>query len=178
VTRTFDDDFVARSFDHLLSAVSSAFSPDSPLNVVGLRTRGATLSDRLVARLRARGYIAIDHGIIDITMYRDDMRSLGASRPVRVTRLDLDLDAKPLLLVDDVIFSGRSIRAAMDLLSDFGRPSVIRLAVLIDRGGRELPIQPDFLGARIDDADPGHRVSLRLHEIDGIDQVIIAPKPG
>jgi pyrimidine operon attenuation protein/uracil phosphoribosyltransferase len=178
VTRTLDDAFVARSFDHLLEQVSVAFKPDAALNVVGLRTRGATLSDRLVARLRAHGYTAIDHGIIDITMYRDDMQSLGASRPVRVTRLDLDLDAKPLLLVDDVIFSGRSIRAAMDLLSDFGRPSAIRLAVLIDRGGRELPIQPDFLGTRIDDCDASHRVSLRLNEIDGVDQVTIAPKPG
>ena len=84
--------------------------------------------------------------MLDITLYRDDLSEIGPRPLVRPTQIDIDIDGMPLLLVDDVLFTGRIVRAALDALSDFGRPSAIRLAVLVDRGGRELPIQPDFVG--------------------------------
>jgi pyrimidine operon attenuation protein/uracil phosphoribosyltransferase len=94
---------------------------------------------------------------------------------VRPTRIDIDLNAKPLLLVDDVLFTGRSVRAALDALSDFGRPSAIRLAVLVDRGGRELPIQPDYVGLTLTDVPRTHHVQVRLRESDGVDEIEVGP---
>src|SRR4051794_41546244 len=95
---------------------------------------------------------------------------------VRPTRIDVDIDGVPLLLVDDVLFTGRSIRAALDALSDFGRPSAIRLAVLVDRGGRELPIQPDFVGLTLADVPRDHRVNVRLAESDRRDEIVVEPR--
>jgi pyrimidine operon attenuation protein/uracil phosphoribosyltransferase len=94
---------------------------------------------------------------------------------VRPTHLQTEIDGRPLLLVDDVLFTGRSIRAALDALSDFGRPSAIRLAVLVDRGGRELPIQADFVGLTLSDVPPEHRVNVRLTETDGKDEILVEP---
>jgi pyrimidine operon attenuation protein/uracil phosphoribosyltransferase len=87
----------------------------------------------------------------------------------------VDINARPLLLVDDVLFTGRSVRAAMDALSDFGRPAAIRLAVLVDRGGRELPIQPDYVALKLADVPRTHRVRVRLREDDGVDEILVAP---
>src|SRR4051794_20143314 len=95
---------------------------------------------------------------------------------VRPTRIDVDIDGVPLLLVDDVIFTGRSVRAALDALSDFGRPSAIRLAVLVDRGGRELPIQPDIVELTEREVPMDHVVKVRLRETDGVDEIVIEPK--
>src|SRR5438046_6168079 len=95
---------------------------------------------------------------------------------VRPTQIDVDINGVPLLLVDDVLFTGRSIRAALDALSDFGRPGAIELAVLVDRGGRELPIQPDFVGLTLSDVPRNHRVNVRFSEIDGRDEIVVEPK--
>src|SRR4051794_33916041 len=92
---------------------------------------------------------------------------------VRPTRIDVDIDGVPLLLVDDVLFTGRSVRAALDALSDFGRPSAIRLAVLVERAGRELPIQPDFVGLHLTAVPPDHRVNVRFKETDGADEIVV-----
>jgi pyrimidine operon attenuation protein/uracil phosphoribosyltransferase len=94
---------------------------------------------------------------------------------VRPTRIDADINGRPLLLVDDVLFTGRSVRAGLDALSDFGRPSVIRLAVVVDRGGRELPIQADFVGLTLKDVPLDHRVNVRLNEVDGRDEIVVEP---
>ena len=95
---------------------------------------------------------------------------------VRPTEINFDIDGKPALLVDDVIFTGRSIRSALDALTDFGRPSVIRLAVLADRGGRELPIQADFVGLALKEVPSDHRVNVRMTEIDGRDEIVVEPR--
>ena len=162
--------------EQLTAAVAGAFAADAPLNIVGIRTRGEVLAERLALALGERGYGQIGRGVLDITLYRDDLSEVGPRPLVRPTRLDIRIDGRPLLLVDDVIFTGRSIRAALDALADFGRPSAIRLAVLVDRGGRELPIQPDFVGLTLSDVPPGCRVQVKLTETDDADGILVGPK--
>ncbi|KMY67332.1 hypothetical protein AAU61_10805 [Desulfocarbo indianensis] len=120
------------------------------LAVVGVRTGGAYLSSRLRDLLQALGATPPQHGIIDITLYRDDWTRLHSRPKVGKTEIGFSLDEMVVVLVDDVLFTGRTVRAALDALIDFGRPQRIELAVLIDRGHRELPIQPDYVGARVE----------------------------
>jgi pyrimidine operon attenuation protein / uracil phosphoribosyltransferase len=164
---------VGRLIDELATALSAAFAPDSPLVVVGIRTRGETLAVRLTDILRRRGYRSIGRGVLDITLYRDDLSEIGHKPMVRPTQIDVDINAKPLLLVDDVLFTGRTVRAGLDALADFGRPSAIRLAVLVDRGGRELPIQPDFTALKLGELPLNRVVKVRLHQRDGRDAIDI-----
>src|SRR5687768_4416071 len=172
----YDERDVGRMVDKLAADTAAAFDVAKPLNVVGVRTRGETLAARLADRLGQRGFKRIGRGVLDITLYRDDLSEIGPRPLVRPTRIDVDIDGVPLLLVDDVLFTGRSARAALDALSDFGRPSAIRLAVLVDRGGRELPIQPDFVGLKLSDVPADHVVKVRLKENDGVDEILIDPK--
>ena len=172
----YDEADVARMLDQLVGAIAADFPPGEPLNIVGIRTRGETLAARITAALQARGFSRIGRGVLDITLYRDDVNEIGPRPMVRPTRLEVDINARPLLLVDDVLFTGRSVRAAMDALSDFGRPSAIRLVVLVDRGGRELPIQPDYAALKLPGVPRTHRVRVRLRENDGgADEVVVAP---
>jgi pyrimidine operon attenuation protein/uracil phosphoribosyltransferase len=172
----YDEGDVSRMVDHLLSAIASDFANDQPINIVGIRTRGETLAGRLTNKLRERGMQRIGRGVLDITLYRDDLSEIGPRPLVRPTRIDVDINGIPLLLVDDVLFTGRSIRAALDALSDFGRPSAIRLAVLVDRGGRELPIQADYVGLTLKDVPRDSRVNVRLAETDGRDEILVEPR--
>jgi len=171
----YDEADVARMLDRLVLAIAADFRPADPLNIVGIRTRGETLAARITSALTSRGYSQIGRGVLDITLYRDDVNEIGPRPMVRPTRLEVDINARPLLLVDDVLFTGRSVRAAMDALSDFGRPSAIRLAVLVDRGGRELPIQPDYVALKLKDVPRTHHVQVRLREDDGVDEIIVGP---
>lgn len=173
---SYDQADVGRLLDQLRGRIAGAFKPAEPLNIVGIRTRGEVLAQRLAGTLQKQGYNQIGRGVLDITLYRDDLSEIGPRPLVRPTQIDIDIDARPLLLVDDVLFTGRSIRAALDALSDFGRPSVIRLAVLVDRGGRELPIQPDFVGLTLSDVPKDHRVNVRLAESDGKDEIVVEPR--
>ena len=171
----YEEGDVARFIDHLVAGVAADFAAGAVLNIVGIRTRGETLAERLAQRLRDRGHRSIGRGVLDITLYRDDLSEIGPRPLVRPTHLDIDIDGRPLLLVDDVLFTGRSVRAAMDALSDFGRPGVIRLAVLVDRGGRELPIQPDYVGLKLSDVPRNHHIQVRLRETDGVDEITVGP---
>ena len=172
----YDEADVRRMIEHLAGAVAAQFAADRPLNIVGVRTRGETIAERMTELLKKRGFTRIGRGVLDITLYRDDLSEIGPRPLVRPTHLDIDIDGVPLLLVDDVIFTGRSARAALDAVSDFGRPAAIRMAVLIDRGGRELPIQPDFVGFHLTDVPPDHRVNVKLKETDGTDGVWVEPR--
>ena len=173
----YDEADVRRMLGHLADAVAAHFGPPpGPVNVVGIRTRGETLAARLVGLLAERGFTDVGRGVLDITLYRDDLSEIGPRPLVRPTQIAIDIDRTPLLLVDDVLFTGRSARAALNLLNDFGRPGVIRLAVLVDRGGRELPIQPDFVGLTLTDVPGDHEVNVRLRETDGVDEIIVARK--
>jgi pyrimidine operon attenuation protein / uracil phosphoribosyltransferase len=173
---SYDPDDVQRIIEQLAARIAGAFDANEPLNVVGIRTRGEVLAQRLTAMLQKQNFSRIARGVLDITLYRDDLSEIGPRPLVRPTQINIDIDAKPLLLVDDVLFTGRSIRAALDALSDFGRPSMIRLAVLVDRGGRELPIQPDFVGVTLRDVPKDHRVNVRFSEIDDKDEISVEPR--
>ena len=173
----YDEADVQRVIETMAGKIALAFPPGQPLNIVGVRTRGETLAERLSRILRQRSpHASIGRGILDITLYRDDLAGSGAKPMVRPTEINIDLDDKPLLLVDDVVFTGRSARAALNALIDFGRPKVIRFAVLVDRGGRELPIQADYVGLTLRDVPPDHRVNVRFKENDGLDEILVEPR--
>jgi pyrimidine operon attenuation protein/uracil phosphoribosyltransferase len=176
VRTNYDQSDVARLIEQLASRIASSFEPDKPLNIVGIRTRGEVLAQRLEDILRSHGFKQIGRGVLDITLYRDDLSEIGPRPMVRPTRIDVDINGVPLLLVDDVLFTGRSIRAALDALSDFGRPSAIRLAVLVDRAGRELPIQGDFVALTLQTVPKQNRVNVRFAEIDGRDEISVEPR--
>ncbi len=174
----YDEADVRRVFEKMATKIAGSFAPDQPLSVVGIRTRGETLAERLSEFLAKKGFKHIGRGVLDITLYRDDLSEVGPKPMVRPTQINFDVDDKPLLLVDDVLFTGRSVRAALDALADFGRPSAIRLAVLVDRGGRELPIGADYVGLTLKDVPKDHRVNVRLTENDGRDEIVVEPKDG
>ncbi len=142
------------------------------LAIIGIKRRGAVLARRLQSLLQKSTSQAINLGFLDITLYRDDFSALGSHPVVSETEIIFDVEKKKILLVDDVIYTGRTIRAALDAIIDFGRPSYIRLLVLIDRGHRELPIQPDFVGRKIK-TRKNQMVEVQLKEIDGGEQVIL-----
>ncbi len=170
----YDADAVARLIGQLACDITAAYPASSgPITVVGIRTRGEVLADRLAVRLRDAGHTTLRRGVLDITLYRDDLSEIGPRPMVRPTKIDADINGKPLILVDDVLFTGRTVRAGLDALADFGRPSAIRLAVLVDRGGRELPIQPDYVGLVQRDVPVTHRVKVKLVERDGSDAIQI-----
>lgn len=142
------------------------------LILLGIPTRGVLLAHRLGDILNALSPDSDIHvGALDVTMYRDDLYS-QPTRPTEPTSIPTDIDGKTVVLVDDVLYSGRTVRAALDALTDIGRPHIVRLAVLVDRGHRELPIRADFVGKNLPSAQ-GERVNVNLHELDGIDSVDI-----
>ncbi len=143
----------------------------SRLAVVGIRTRGVVLANRLRQRLERRLNAQIPFGALDITLYRDDL-DRGPRPLVRGTEIEFDVAGKHVLLVDDVLYTGRTVRAALDEIIDFGRPATIQLAVLVDRGSRELPIQPDYVG-KVVSVPTGAAVRVRLAEQDGRDEVVL-----
>ncbi len=142
------------------------------LAFVGLRTRGVTLAQRLADRIAAIDGTKVPVGTLDITLYRDDL-GLKTDQPiVRGTDIPFPVKGKTIVLVDDVLFTGRTIRAALDALIDLGRPKMIQLAILIDRGHRELPIRPDYVGKNLP-TSRRESVAVRLREHDGEDRVVI-----
>ncbi|MFC1896972.1 bifunctional pyr operon transcriptional regulator/uracil phosphoribosyltransferase PyrR [Chloroflexota bacterium] len=142
------------------------------LILVGMRTRGVPLAKRLAANIEGFEELRIPVGALDITPYRDDLASLDIQPLVRSTDIPVNIDGKSIVLVDDVLYTGRSTRAAMDALTDLGRPQSIQLAVLVDRGHRELPIRADYVGKNMP-SSRDEKIQVRLVETDGIDEVTI-----
>ena len=145
--------------------------------LVGMHTRGVPLAHRLADAIREFENESVPVGELDIGLYRDDISSLELRSRLQRTELPVDIDGRRVVLVDDVLYTGRSIRAAMDALTDFGRPAAIQLAVLVDRGHRELPIRPDYIGKNIPTAIQ-EDVQVLLEESDGIDEVRIIRTEG
>lgn len=145
------------------------------LCLVGIRTRGVFLAERLAGYIEKIDQNKVPVGILDITLYRDDLTLVSEQPIVRQTQINFDITGKKVILVDDVLYTGRTIRAALDELIDFGRPKIIQLAVLIDRGHRELPIRADYAGKNIPTAQ-NEIVEVRLEEQDGKDEVVIAER--
>lgn len=142
------------------------------LILVGIQRRGVQLADRLVGLIQEREQASVPRGALDITLYRDDLQTVGPRPVVGATDLPWNLEGKHVVIVDDVLYTGRTVRAALDELADFGRPARIGLAVLVDRGGRELPIHADIVGKKIDIAS-GDRVDVLVRELDGKDAVVL-----
>ncbi len=142
------------------------------LCLVGIRTRGVFLAKRLASHIEKIDGNKVLVGILDITLYRDDLTKVSEQPVVHETNINFDITDKKVILVDDVLYTGRTIRAALDALIDFGRPKIIQLAVLIDRGHRELPIRADYVGKNIPTAK-SETVEVRLQECDVKDEVII-----
>ena len=142
------------------------------LCLVGIRNRGVYIANRLAERIYNIDKVKVDVGSLDITLYRDDLTSSSSQPIVHKTEIDFDITGKNVVLVDDVLYTGRTIRAALDALIDFGRPGAMQLAVLVDRGHRELPIRADYVGKNIPTAN-SETVEVRLEETDGRDEVVI-----
>ena len=142
--------------------------------LVGIRTRGVHIARRLARSLREITGDEVPTGALDITLYRDDLmrHAVGPQPLVRRTEIPFSIDDRKILLVDDVLYTGRTIRAALDALIDFGRPRSIQLIVLVDRGHRELPIKADYVGKNLPTSSK-ESVQVRLHEVDGVDEVVI-----
>jgi pyrimidine operon attenuation protein/uracil phosphoribosyltransferase len=150
--------------------------------LVGIHTRGVPLAQRLRRRIADFADRDVALGQLDITFYRDDVHVRGGEAPqhaqplVRATKLDFALDGMTVVLVDDVLYTGRTIRAAVEALFDYGRPARVQLAVLADRGHRELPIRPDYVGKNFP-THPDERIQVQLVEVDEVDQVVLIPAP-
>jgi pyrimidine operon attenuation protein/uracil phosphoribosyltransferase len=146
----------------------------SSLAIVGIHRRGALLARRLREQLEDLLDTAIPLGDLDIGFYRDDVGSRPEAPVVHASHIDFDVNGRTIVIVDDVLFTGRTVRAAIEALFDYGRPERVQLAVLADRGHRELPIRPDYVGKNLPTSRDEH-VHVRLHELDGVEHVTIAP---
>ena len=156
----------------LCREILAAVGSDPALAILGIRTRGLNLAERLTAMLANILQKEVPLGVLDITLYRDDLSEMAGSPIVRPTEIPFTLKGRTVVLVDDVLFTGRTIRAALDALHDHGRPHRVWLAALVDRGGRELPIQADFVGLKLD-VPLTHRISVKVLEVDGEDGVFL-----
>ena len=163
---------LARLLEGLADAIADRDRDAPGLALVGVKRRGVPLAERLARLLAARGRPDIPVGAIDITLYRDDLQLVAEAPIVRGTEMNFDINGRVVVLVDDVIYTGRTTRAALSELLDYGRPAAIRLAVLVDRGNRELPIAPDFTG-RVIATGPRDLVDICVAEIDGEDAVYL-----
>jgi pyrimidine operon attenuation protein/uracil phosphoribosyltransferase len=164
-----DDKGIQATLERMADEIAASIPRGCPVGVIGIRQRGDDLARRLIPMLERRGARDVAMGTVDITLYRDDLAEIGPSAVVRTTEINFDVEGRYLILVDDVLYTGRSARAALDAIIDLGRPKAIRLAVLVERGGRELPIQPDFVGLKVGTALI--QVTVRLKETEGVDRV-------
>ena len=166
-----DADEIERSLTRIAHQILEANHGASNIALVGILTRGDLLAHRLASKIKQIEGTDVPLGALDISFYRDDFAT-HLSPEVHSTDIRFDIDGLTVVLVDDVLFTGRTIRAALDALSDFGRPSCVQLAVLVDRGHRELPIRPDYIGKNLPTSHE-ERVCVRLREVDGEDNVAI-----
>jgi pyrimidine operon attenuation protein/uracil phosphoribosyltransferase len=167
-----DADRIGRSLMRIAHEILERNRGIENLALVGIRARGVPLAARLAANLQTAGGAAVPIGSLDITLYRDDLmkHQVGPQPILRRTEIPFSLDGKIIILVDDVLYTGRTIRAALDALIDFGRPNAIQLVALVDRGHRELPIRADYVGRNVPTSRQ-QTVQVRLAEIDGHDEV-------
>ncbi|WP_396656469.1 bifunctional pyr operon transcriptional regulator/uracil phosphoribosyltransferase PyrR [Microbacterium sp.] len=172
-TRTvLHDADIARALTRIAHEILESNRGPEGLVILGIPTRGVPLADRIATLIGDISGAPVPVGALDVTMYRDDLHRNPTRAPHRTHIPPGGVDRRVVVLVDDVLFSGRSIRAALDALQDIGRPAAVRLATLVDRGHRELPIRPDFVGKNLPSARD-ERVNVRLAEIDGVDEVTI-----
>lgn len=170
-----DSDGIRKSIIRIAHEIAERGRNIGPLRMVGIRTRGDFLARRLAQALGQMTGRDVPVGALDITLYRDDLNHLDSSPAVRSTEIPFDVTGCRLIVVDDVLFTGRTVRAAMDALTDLGRPESVELAVLVDRGHRELPIKPDYVGKNLPTSKED-LVQVHLVETDGLDEVVIGER--
>jgi pyrimidine operon attenuation protein/uracil phosphoribosyltransferase len=161
---------LARALQRMAVEVLELTHGTADLVLIGIQRRGVELAERIATLIEKDEGVVLPRGALDITLYRDDLETVGPKPVIGETRIPGDLDGKHVVIVDDVLYTGRTVRAALDELADFGRPKRISLCVLVDRGGRELPIQPDVVGKQVK-VNSGERVDVLVEELDGKDQV-------
>src|SRR2546423_12019940 len=173
-----DADALSRTLSRIAHEIIEANPDLDEVALVGIQTRGVPLAQRLARLIEERTGAAPELGAVDITFYRDDVLARGGEAPLHAqpvvpeTQLDLPLEGRTVVLVDDVLYTGRTIRAAIDALFDYGRPARLPLAVLVDRGHRELPIRPDYIGKNLPTSRE-ERIQVQLLEVDEVDQVLL-----
>lgn len=167
-----DSEVLSDTVYKIINEILENNSDPQNLAVVGIRTRGVNLANRIVEGIARLKNVKTDLGTLDITLYRDDFRRKTEWPKVQKTEISFSIDNKDVILVDDVIFTGRTARAAIDALMDYGRPSSIQLAVLIDRRHRDLPIEPNYVGLKVE-AGIEQKISVHLREVDGKDEVVV-----
>ncbi|MDP3790481.1 MAG: bifunctional pyr operon transcriptional regulator/uracil phosphoribosyltransferase PyrR [Candidatus Omnitrophota bacterium] len=174
-SKILDKDAIEKSLKRIAHEIieNSADMDDTVL--IGIKNRGSYIAERLADKIKEIAGSRPKVGALDITLYRDDLTQVSEQPIVHATEIDFDIDQKRIVLVDDVLFTGRTIRCALDALIDFGRPGKIQLAVLVDRGHRELPIRADYVGKNVPTAI-NEVVEVRLTEPDGKDEVVICEK--
>ena len=171
-SRVLDADDISRVISRISHEILEHAHGVHDVTVLGIQTRGVPLAQRIAARMAEIEGVDVPVGSLDITMYRDDL-SLRGARPLHATDVPVEgVDGRLVVLVDDVLFSGRTVRAALDALSDIGRPRVVQLAVLVDRGHRELPLRADYVGKNIP-TSLEQSVRVRMRELDGVDEVVV-----
>jgi pyrimidine operon attenuation protein/uracil phosphoribosyltransferase len=177
-----DADALGRTLSRIAHEIIEANPELDDVALVGIQTRGVPLAQRLARLIEERAGHAPALGAVDITFHRDDVHVRGGEAPpraqplVRATQLDFPLEGRTVVLVDDVLYTGRTIRAAIEALFDYGRPSRVQLAVMVDRGHRELPIRPDYVGKNLPTARQ-ERIQVQLLEVDEVDQILLVPNP-
>jgi pyrimidine operon attenuation protein / uracil phosphoribosyltransferase len=177
-----DADAIRRTLSRIAHEIIEQNESLDDVALVGIHTRGVPLAQRLRRLIAERSDVEVESGAVDITFYRDDVQIRGGEAPlhaqpvVRATQLDFPLEGRTVILVDDVLYTGRTIRAAIEALFDYGRPARVQLAVLADRGHRELPIRPDYVGKNLP-TSRGERVQVELVEVDEIDRVLLVASP-
>jgi pyrimidine operon attenuation protein/uracil phosphoribosyltransferase len=177
-----DADALARTLSRIAHEIIEGNPELDDVALVGIQTRGVPLAQRLARLIEERAGQAPVLGAVDITFHRDDVHVRDGEAPrhaqpvVRETQLQFPLEGRTVVLVDDVLYTGRTIRAAIEALFDYGRPARVQLAVIVDRGHRELPIRPDFVGKNLPTAR-GERIQVQLVEIDEVDQILLVPSP-
>ncbi|HEX6663707.1 MAG TPA: bifunctional pyr operon transcriptional regulator/uracil phosphoribosyltransferase PyrR [Gaiellaceae bacterium] len=177
-----DGEGLARTLSRIAHEIIESNPDLSRVALVGIQRRGVPLAQRLRRLVEERAGEAPSLGAVDITFYRDDVQVRGRDAPrhaqpvVRSTTLEFGLEGKTVVLVDDVLYTGRTIRAAIEALFDYGRPDRIQLAVLVDRGHRELPIRPDYVGKNLP-TSRDERIQVQLLEVDEVDRVLLVPTP-
>jgi pyrimidine operon attenuation protein/uracil phosphoribosyltransferase len=171
--RILDGDDLRRALVRIAHEIVESHGGTDGLVLVGLRTRGVPLAERMANLIEEHENVRLPVGSLDITFYRDDLTRLAHAPIVKRSELGPDVNDRTVVLVDDVLYTGRTIRAALDALTDHGRPRAVRLAVVVDRGHRELPIRPDFVGKNLPTA-ADEVVHVRLLETDSADEVVLA----
>jgi pyrimidine operon attenuation protein/uracil phosphoribosyltransferase len=166
---------IERSLDRISLEIVERNHGVTGLSIIGIHTGGVFLAQRIKQKIEEREETTLPTGNVDITLYRDDWSLISQNPIVKKSDIGFLLEDKRVILVDDVVFTGRTIRAAMDAIMDYGRPLSIQLAVLVDRGGRELPIQPDYIGMSVSPA-PNERVDVLLSEKDDRDAVVLSKR--